>query len=57
VVTVGKRASIYVNGQLFREVTGQPPPNGQEIGVRAISAKNMKAVYAFDDIKITEPAK
>jgi hypothetical protein len=57
VVTVGKRASIYVNGQLFREVTGQPPPNGQEIGVRAISAKNLKAVYAFDDIKITEPAK
>jgi hypothetical protein len=57
VVTVGKQASIYVNGQLFREVNGQPPPNGQEIGVRAISAKNVKAIYAFDDIKITQPAK
>jgi hypothetical protein len=57
VVTVGKQASIYVNGQLFRDVTGQPPPNGQQIGVRAISAKNLKAIYAFDDIKITDPAK
>lgn len=55
VVTVGKQARIYVNGQLFREVTGQPPPNGQQIGVRAISSKDLKAVYAFDDIKITEP--
>jgi hypothetical protein len=56
VVTIGKRASIYINGQLFRQINGQPPPSGQQIGVRATSAENLKAVYAFDDIRITQPS-
>ena len=55
VVTIGKEASVYVNGKLFKTMKGQPPENGQEIGVRATSSKGEKAIYAFDDIKVTEP--
>lgn len=55
VVTVGKEASIYVNGKLFKKVRGQPPENGQEIGVRATSPKDERAIYSFDDIKVTTP--
>lgn len=55
VVTVGKEASVYVNGKLFKTLRGQPPENGQQIGVRATSSKDGKAIYGFDDIKITEP--
>jgi hypothetical protein len=55
VVTVGNLASIYLNGELFRQFKGQPPPNGQQIGVRATSPKDDRAVYAFDDIQVTLP--
>jgi hypothetical protein len=55
VVTVGGQVSIYANGELFRKLNGQAPPNGQQIGLRATSAKNLRAVYAFDDLKVVEP--
>jgi hypothetical protein len=31
------------------------PENGQEIGVRATSSKDERAIYSFDDIKVTTP--
>ena len=55
VVTVGDRATIYVNGALYGSLRGQPPADGQQIGVRATSPRNERAVWAFDDIKVTVP--
>ena len=55
VVTVGNTASIYVNGQFYAAMKGQPPSDGQQIGVRATSPRNDRAIWAFDNVKITVP--
>lgn len=55
VVTLGNSATIYVNGQEYGTIKGQPPSDGQQIGVRATSPRNDRAVWGFDDIKITAP--
>jgi len=55
VVTVGNTATIYVNGQRYGAIKGQPPGDGQQIGVRATSPRNDRAVWAFDDVKVTTP--
>ena len=55
IVTLGNTASFYVNGQLFGTIKGQPPSDGQQIGVRATSPRNDRAIWAFDDVKITAP--
>ena len=55
VVTIGNTASIYVNGAFYATMKGQPPADGQQIGVRATSPRNERAVWAFDDIKVTVP--
>lgn len=53
VVTQGNKATLYVNGAEFRTITGQPPDDGWQFGVRAASPKNSKATYGFDNVKIT----
>ena len=55
VVTVGNAATIYVNGQEYGTIKGQPPSDGQQIGVRATSPRNDRAVWGFDDVRITAP--
>jgi hypothetical protein len=55
VVTLGNTATIYVNGQEYGTIKGQPPSVGQQIGVRATSPRNDRAVWGFDDIRITVP--
>jgi hypothetical protein len=55
IVTVGNLASIFVNGQFYASFKGQPPADGQQIGVRATSPRNDRGVWAFDDLKITVP--
>lgn len=55
VVTLGNSATIYVNGQEYGTIKGQPPSDGQQIGVRATSPRNDRAVWGFDDIRITAP--
>lgn len=55
VVTVGNAATIYVNGQEYGTIKGQPPSDGQQIGVRATSPRNDRAVWGFDDFRITVP--
>lgn len=55
VVTLGNAATIYVNGQEYGTIKGQPPSDGQQIGVRATSPRNDRAVWGFDDIRITAP--
>jgi hypothetical protein len=55
VVTKGNAATVYINGEKFKDITGQPPDNGQEIGVIAYSPKKGAATYAFANVKITQP--
>ena len=55
VVTKGKVATFYVNGKKFRDLNGQPPGGGQEIGVIGTSPKKGVATYAFANFKITQP--
>jgi hypothetical protein len=57
VVTEGNKATLYVNGEKFREISGQPPDDGWQFGVRAASPKNSKATYGFDDVKVTTDEK
>ena len=54
-VTKGSLATIYMNGEKFRDVNGQPPDKGQEIGVIAYSPKKGPATYAFANVKVTQP--
>ena len=55
VVTVGNTATVYVNGREYGTIKGQPPGDGQQIGVRATSPRNDRAVWGFDDIRVTVP--
>jgi hypothetical protein len=55
IVTVGNMASLNVNVQFYATMKGQPPSDGQQIGVRATSPRNDRAVWAFDNIRITVP--
>ncbi len=55
VVTTGNLASIYINGEFYASMKGQPPADGQQIGIRATSPRNERAVWTFDNLKVTEP--
>jgi len=55
VLTSGNTASIFINGQFYATMKGQPPSDGQQIGVRATSPRNDRAIWAFDNIKVTVP--
>ncbi len=55
IVTIGNTAAFHVNGQLYGTIKGQPPSDGQQIGVRATSPRNDRAIWAYDDVKITVP--
>jgi len=55
IVTKGHAATFYINGVKFKEITGQPPENGQEIGVIAYSPKKGAATYAFANVEVTQP--
>ena len=54
VVTKGKVATYYLNGQEFSEAMGLPPDNGQQVGIIASSPKDAVATYAFTDFTVTE---
>ena len=56
VVTSGTQAKLYVNGSEFQTITGQPPEDGWQFGVRAASPKNSKATYGFDNVELTVDA-
>lgn len=53
VVTKGRVASYYLNGQLFSEAMGLPP-DGQQVGTIASSPKDSVATYSFADFKVSE---
>jgi len=55
VVTMGNTATISVNGQDYGTIKGQPPFDGQQIGVRATSPRNDRAVWGFDNVRVAVP--
>ena len=56
VVTVGKQATFYVNGEQFGEPsTGEPPKPGQLIGFVAQASDQSSATVQFDDMSVTAP--
>lgn len=56
VITDGAKAKLFINGTLFREVKGQPPKNGSEIGLLACSPDNASAHVAFDNMVVNTPS-
>jgi len=55
VTTVGSQAAFYVNGTEFKELTGSPPENGQQVGIFAVSPAKGAATFSFDNFKVTKP--
>jgi regulation of enolase protein 1 (concanavalin A-like superfamily) len=55
VVTAGNRARFFVNGQLFKELTGQPPPGGSQVGLLACSPNNASARVEFTNFVVSGP--
>src|SRR5581483_291357 len=55
VQTAGSRARFYVNGQLFGELTGQPPQGGSQVGLIACSPDNASARVDFTNFVVSPP--
>jgi hypothetical protein len=55
VTTVGSDATFYVNGNLFEQLEGSTPENGQQIGIFAASPPAGPARFGFDNLKVTKP--
>jgi hypothetical protein len=55
VITSGKTAKLYVNGQLFKQVKGQPPKDGSLIGLLACSPNDASAHISFSDLVVNAP--
>ncbi len=57
VVTVGKQAKVFINGEEVASFEGHPPEGGSFVGLAALSPlEGEPSVYAFDDFKGAEPA-
>jgi hypothetical protein len=54
VVTADNLASFSVNGKAFTQTRGQPPRNGQQVGVFVASFADAQPTYAFDDFIVAE---
>ena len=54
-VTTGNKAKLYVNGQLFKEYTGQPPQGGSQVGLQACSPDNAAARVELDNFIVSAP--
>lgn len=57
VSTEGNMARLYINGKLFKEVRGQPPKDGQQVGLLACSPTDEKARVAFDNFVVNDTTK
>ena len=52
VTTKGGTAKLFINGKLFKDVTGQPPTGGQEIGMLACAGEKQAAAVSFDNLVV-----
>ena len=55
VITSGRTAKLYVNGQFFRQVKGQPPKDGSLIGVMACAPNEAAARITFANLVVNPP--
>ncbi len=55
VITNGRTAKLYVNGQLFRQVKGQPPKDGSLVGLMACAPNDATAHIAFSNLVVNTP--
>jgi len=55
VVTAGNKVTLYVNGQLFKEYTGQPPKGGFQVGLQACSPDDSSARVELDNFIVSAP--
>ncbi len=46
---------MFINGVEVRKKSGEPPRDGQLVGVVANAAKNTAATFAFEDFKVARP--
>lgn len=55
VVTDGNNATLYINGDEFAEITGEPPEEGQKVGFVVEASSQSTATFRFDDMNVTVP--
>ncbi len=55
VVTVGDKATLYINGDEFDSITGDPPSSGQHVGFVVEGPSGKTATFRFNDIDVTYP--
>lgn len=55
VVTQGKRATFYVNGQEIAAIDGTPPNGGSKIGFRAVSGMQSIYTWSFSELTFGKP--
>ena len=56
VISKGKSAKLFINGTLFKEVKGQPPKDGSQIGLLACSPSDASARIGFDNLVVNTPS-
>jgi hypothetical protein len=55
VVTDGNNATLYINGDQFGEITGEPPEEGQHVGFVVEASSQSSSTFQFDDMNVTVP--
>jgi hypothetical protein len=55
VTTIGSEATFAINDKPFKQITGSPPDNGQQIGIFAASPEKGPATFAFDSLVVMKP--
>ncbi|HVY20857.1 MAG TPA: hypothetical protein VHA70_12385 [Bauldia sp.] len=55
IVTNGKDAVAYVNGEKVADFSGEPPTPGQHIGFVAQASDQSTATFHFDNVDVTAP--
>lgn len=55
VVTVGDKATLYINGDEFDSITGEVPDGGSHIGFVVEGPSGKVATFRFNDIDATYP--
>ncbi|HEX3657416.1 MAG TPA: hypothetical protein VHV55_16620 [Pirellulales bacterium] len=55
IVTRGKQATVYINGQQIAAIDGVPPAGGGKIGLRAVSGNQDIYTWQFSGLTVRKP--
>ena len=55
VLTVGNKATFYINGDEFGSLNGTPPKDGSRVGLVVEGSDKDAATFTFDSIDVTYP--